>query len=300
LMGVVCAAWFATSSGADIVTFNSPGQWTTERSDNLVLKAQLDTAKIPKKQISVSLYKIEAGKKKLVATKPFKVTDYSQEFNLGTVGTNLLGGKDYLKIEWSIMGAKDKGSLFPVGIVNLDKLPPVAAVHASKVQAPLDAGSAASFAASAKFVSVKDCDIALFWSSSALSVLVKKGQSKNTLKLAFDGKNGKNAFISYPDRVVELNMTKDSLSTVLYERVALSDSVNFPVKDWKSEVKKTAANGMTIITIPWYDIGLVAQDGRVLGFGAFVTDEKSAPVAAYPASAKLLLPGSWSSIVLDK
>jgi hypothetical protein len=300
LAGVICAAWFAGSACADIVTFNSPGQWTTERSDVIVLKVQLDTAKIPKKKIAVSLYKVEAGKKKLVVTKPFKVNDYSQEFNLGSVGTSLLGGKDYLKIEWAITGAKDKGSLFPVGIVNLDKIPAIAPLHAAKVQAPVDENSAASLAAGAKFTSVNNCEFALFWSTNALSVVLKKGQSKSTLKLAFDGKNGKNAFISYPDRIVELNLAKDSMSTVLYERVALSDSVNFPVKDWKSEVKKTTGKEFTIFTIPWYDIGLVAQDERVLGFAAFVTDEKSAPVAAYPAAAKFLMPGSWSSIVLDK
>jgi hypothetical protein len=300
LAGVICAAWFAGSAFADIVTFNSPGQWTTERSDKIVLKVQLDTAKIPKKQLSVSLYKVEAGKKKLVATKPFKVSDYSQEFNLGSVGTNLLGGKDYLKIEWAITGTKDKGSLFPVGIVNLDKIPAVESLHAAKVQAPVDENSAASLAAKAKFTSVKGCEFALFWSTNALSVVLKKGQASSTLKLAFDGKNGKNAFISYPDRVVELNLAKDSMSTVLYERVALSDSVNFPVKDWKCDVKKTTGKEFTVITIPWFDIGLVAQDERALGFAAFLEGEKSAPVAAYPDKARLLVPGSWSTIVLDK
>jgi hypothetical protein len=300
LTGVVCAAWFAGSAFADIVTFNSPGQWTTERSDKIVLKVQLDTAKIPQKKIAVVLSKIESGKKKQVSSKSFKVTDYSQEFDLGAVGTTLLGGKDFLKIEWSIPGAKDKGGLFPVGIVDLDKLSALAPLHAKKVQEPADAKNAAALAAGAKFTTVKGVEFALFWSPKSLSILCKKGASKDVIRLAFDGKNGKNAFISYPDRVVELNLAKDSMSTVLYDRVALSDSINFPVKDWKSEVSKTAAGEFTVINVPWYDIGLVAQDERVLGFAAFLTDEKSVPAAAYPDKAKLLMPGSWSSIVLDK
>jgi hypothetical protein len=300
MAGVLCAAWFAGSAFADVVTFNSPGQWTTERSDKIVLKIQLDTAKIPKKKIAIVLSKIESGKKKLVASKSFKVSDYSQELDLGAAGAMLLGGKDYLKIEWSIPGTKDKGSLFPVGLVNLDKAPAVAPLHAAKVQEPADGKNTATLAANAKFTTVKGVEFALFWSPKSLSILCKKGASKDVVRFAFDGKNGKNAFISYPDRIVELNLAKDSMSTVLYERVALSDSINFPVKDWKSEVSKTAAGEFTVINIPWYDIGLVAQDERVLGFAAFMTDEKAAPVAAYPDNAKLLMPGSWSSIVLDK
>jgi hypothetical protein len=300
VMCVVCAMWFAGSAFGEIVTFNSPGQWVTERTDNIVLKVQLDTSKIPQKKLSVTLSRVEGGKKKIVATKSFKVTDYSQEFPLGPAGANLIGGKDFLKIEWSIPGTKEKGTLFPVGIVNLDKIDKSEPLHAVKVQALPDGQSVAEVAANAKFTSVKGNEFALFWNTKALSLVCRKGTGKEVVRFAFDGKNGKNAFISYPDRVVEWFTAKDSVGTVLYERIALADSINFPTKEWRSEVKKSGTKDLTIITIPWSDIGLVAQDERVLGFAAFVADEKSAPVASYPDKAKFLVPGSWSSIVLDK
>lgn len=299
-MSVVCAAWFAGSAFGDIVTFNSPGQWVTERSDNIVLKVQLDTSKIPQKKVSVMLSKVEGGKKKLIANKTFRVTDYSQEFALGSAGTNLLGGKDFLKVEWSVPGTKDKGSLFPVGIVNVDKLAKTEPLHAAKIPAPVDENSVASVAAKATFASVKGSEFALFWSPKALSIVCKKTASAAVLRFAFDGKNGKNAFIAFSDRVVDLVTAKDSINAFLHERGAMNDSLSFTVKPWMSEVTTFATKDFVVLNIPLYDIGLVGQDGRVIGFSSYAVDEKGAISASYPDKAKLLMPGSWSSVVFDK
>jgi hypothetical protein len=299
-LSVVSAALIAGTASGEIVTFNSPGQWTTERTDKIVLKVQLDTSKIPQKKIAVVLSKIEGGKKKQVTTKSFKVTDYSQEFDVGPVGATLLGGKNFFKIEWSIPGTKEKGGLFPVGLVNLDRIPAVTPLHAQKTQTPANDKNAAALAANAGFTAVKGVEFALLWTPKSLSILCKKGTGKDVIKFAFDGKNAKNAFISYPDRVVELFTANDSMATLLYERAALNDSINFPEKEWKCEAEKNTIGDITIINIPWYDIGLIAQDERALGFAAFVTDEKMTVKAAYPDKATLLMPGSWSSIILDK
>ncbi len=300
IIGFVFTAWFAGSAYGDIVTFNSPGQWVTERSDNIVLKVQLDTSKIPQKKVSVVLSKVEAGKKKVVATKTFKVSDYSQEFALGSAGTNLLGGKDFLKVEWSIPGTKDKGSLFPVGIVNIDKLGKMEPLHASKVSAPVDANNVAALASAAKFTGVKGNEFALFWSPTTLAIVCKKGQGNSILRFAFDGKNGKNAFIAYSDRVIELFTAKDSLNSFLHNRLALTDSISYPVKAWQNDSKTFSTKDFIVLNVPMYDIGLVGQDERVIGFSAYAVDDKGAPLAAYPEKAKLLMPGSWSSVVFDK
>jgi hypothetical protein len=299
-VSVVCATWFAGSAFGDIVTFNSPGQWVTERSDNIVLKVQLDTSKIPQKKVSVLLTRVEGGKKKLVANKTFKVTDYSQEFALGSVGTSLLGGKDFLKVEWSIPGTKDKGSLFPVGIVNIDKLGKVEPLHALKVAALVDQNSVADLAAKAKFTSVKGSDFALFWSPKILSIVCKKAQAAGVLRFAFDGKNGKNAFIAYSDRVADLFTAKDSVNSFLHNRIAVTDSISFPTKPWANEIKTFSTKDFVVLNIPMYDIGLVGQDDRVIGFSAYALDDKGAVQAEVPAKANLLMPGSWTSVVFDK
>jgi hypothetical protein len=301
--GFVCmvvAAWLCKSAFGDIVTFNSPGQWLTERSDKIVLKVQLDTSKIPQKKVAVVLSKMEGGKKKVLANKTFKVTDYSQEFALGSAGSSLLGGKDFLKIEWSLPGAKDKGSLFPVGIVDVDKLARIEPLHAAKTAAAVDQNSVADLCAKAKFQSLKGCEFALFWSPKVLSIVCKKGQGGGIVRFAFDGKNGKNAFISYSDRVVDLFTAKDSINAFMHNRVAVTDSISYPTKPWETEIKTFTAKDFAVVNIPLYDIGLVGQDDRVIGFSAYSVDEKGTSLAAYPEKAKLLLPGSWSSVVFDK
>jgi len=296
VVGAVCAAWFCVPAFGDIVTFNSPGQWLTERSDKMVLKVQLDTSKIPQKKVSFVLTKIESGKKKALATKAFKVTDYSQEYNLGSVGTGLLGGKDFLKVEWSLPGTKEKGSLFPIGIVDLDKLPALEPLHAAKAAA----ASVADLAAKAKFTTLKNGSFAIFWTPKVLSIVCKKEPAGGILRFAFDGKNGKNAFIAYSDRVVDVVVAKDSVNAFMYNRVAVTDSISYSVKPWQTEITTSAEKDFVVVNIPMYDIGLVGQDERVVGFSAYSVDEKGAFLAAFPEKAKLLLPGSWSSIVFDK
>jgi hypothetical protein len=301
--GFVClvvAGWLCKSAFGDIVTFNSPGQWLTERSDKIVLKVQLDTSKIPQKKVDVVLSKVEGGKKKVVAKKTFKVTDYSQEFALGSAGTSLLGGKDFLKIEWSLPGTKDKGSLFPVGIVDVDKIAKTEPLHAAKVAAAVDQNSVADLCAKAKFTPLKGSEFTLFWNPTVLSIVCKKGQAGGILRFAFDGKNGKNAFIAYSDRVVDVFTAKDSVNSFMHNRLAMTDSISYPTKQWPTEIKTFTAKDFVVVNIPMYDIGLVGQDERVIGFSAYSVDEKGTSLAAYPDKAKLLLPGSWSSVVFDK
>jgi hypothetical protein len=296
---LIGAAFCVTSAFGDVVSFNSPSQWTTSRSDVIVLKSQLDTAKLPKKQVSIVLSKIENGKKKQVLSKQFKVTDYSQEFNLGSVQTSLLGGKDYLRVDWSVVGSTDKGSLFPIGIVNLDKIDKVAELHVAKVPDAVDAANAGALVKDKKITDVKGSGFVLLWGPKALSIVCKKGQA-GVLRFAFDGKNGKNAFISYPDRMVEYHAANDSIASIMYERVALTDSLNFVQKTWQNDIKKSVSKDYCVITIPWPDLGILAVDGRMMGFAALSMGDKSAVAGAYPEKAKLLIPGSWGTVVLDK
>jgi hypothetical protein len=296
---LIGAAFCVTSAFGDVVSFNSPSQWTTSRSDVIVLKSQLDTAKLPKKQVSIVLSKIENGKKKQVLSKQFKVTDYSQEFNLGSVQTSLLGGKDYLRVDWSVVGSTDKGSLFPIGIVNLDKIDKVAELHVAKVPDAVDAANAGALVKDKKITDVKGSGFVLLWGPKALSIVCKKGQT-GVLRFAFDGKNGKNAFISYPDRMVEYHAANDSIASIMYERVALTDSLNFVQKNWQNDIKKSVSKDYCVITIPWPDLGILAVDGRMMGFAALSMGDKSAVAGAYPEKAKLLIPGSWGTVVLDK
>jgi hypothetical protein len=299
-VGLFCAVLFSNSAAVDIVSFNSPGQWVTQRSDAIVAKVQLDTSKIPQKKIEFTLSRYDAGKKKIVATKSFKVKDYTQEFALGNAGTSLLGGKDFLRIDWSIPGTKDKGMLFPIGVVNLDKVPKVEPIHAAKVKDAIDAKNWSTLIAGAKYSTVKGNEFGLLWTPKALVVVYKKTQSKDIIRFAFDGKNGKNAFLSHPDRTIDVAIGKDSLSGLFYERGSLNDTLNYSQMTWQSEISLLGDKQTGVIVVPWYDLGMLPLEERTIGFAAFVLDDKAKVVAATPEKAQYFLPGSWGTVILDK
>jgi len=300
VLGLFCALCISGTVLAQSVSFNSPGQWVTQRNDNVVAKVQLDTSKIPQKKIEFVLSKVEAGKKKAVVTKTFKVTDYTQEFNLGSASALCLGGKDFLRIDWSIPGTKDKGVLMPFGIVNLDKMPKVDQLHITKIKEEVSDKNFATLAAAAKLTTVKATQFGLVWTPKALAIVVAKGTSKDVVKFAVDGKNGKNAFMSHPDRTVELFQANDSLSTVLAERSIVNDTINYAIVGWQNEIKKYSDAKFVVIVVPWFDLGLIAQDDRIFGFAAFVADDKNKVVAASPEKAQYFVPGTWGNAVLDK
>jgi hypothetical protein len=294
---MLVAGYSALSLG-QVITFNSPTPWLTQRNDSIVVKAQLDTSKFAKKQIAFSVVKMEAGKKKPVLTKTFKVKDFTQDFVIGLAGTNQVGGKDFLKINWNIPGAKDSGSCSPVGIVNVDKVAKFEPVHATKVTTPLDVKDLAALVKDKKFAKVGGHEFMLFWNKQTLSVVVKRSAAKTALRFTFDGKNGKNAFVSFADKMLDYADDKDSVNVFENDR-AIQDSIIYTQKPWVSEIKKNSDKDLALITIPWFDIGLLPFDGRIMGFGAFeMTDAKAA--AAYPEKALAFLPGSWGNVVLDK
>ena len=296
--GILCVLGYYALSMGQIMTFNSPAPWLTQRNDSIMVKAQLDTSKFAKKQLTLAVSKMEAGKKKPVLTKTFKVKDFTQDFFLGMAATSLVGGKDFLKVVWSIPGGKDSGFCAPIGIVNLDKAAKFEPVHAAKVVTQLDIKDIAGLVKDKKFSKVGAGEFLLLWNTKTLSIIIKKSAAKGVVKFTFDGKNAKNAFVSFADKMLDYVTDKDSIFAYENDRVC-SDSITYTPKTWINEIKKASDKDFTLITIPWYDIGLLPFDGRVMGFGAFVTAEAAKP-AAYPEKAMVFEPGSWGNAILDK
>lgn len=300
VLGLFCAAWPSRAATADIVSFNSPGQWLTQRTDAVVAKMQLDTSKIPQKKIELSLFRVEGGKKKLITTKQCKVKDYSQDVSLGNAGNALVGGRDFLRIEWNLPGSKDKVMLFPFGVVNLDKIPKIEPVHAVKVKDVIDTKNWATITSGVKYSSVKGDEFGLAWTPKALVIAVKKPAAKDIIRFAFDCKNGKNAFLSHADRIIDLHCAKDSLGSLYYERGVVNDTISYTQTAWHNDVSLVGDKQTAVIVVPWYDLGMLPLDERTIGFAAFVIDEKANVLAAKPEKAQCFLPGSWGSVVLDK
>jgi hypothetical protein len=213
--------------------------------------------------------------------------------------TSLVGGKDFLKVVWSVPGGKDSGFCAPIGIVNLDKAAKFEPVHAAKVVTPLDIKDIAGLVKDKKFTKVGAGEFLLLWNTKTLSIVIKKSAAKGVVKFTFDGKNAKNAFVSFADKMLDYVTDKDSIFAYENDRVC-SDSITYTPKTWINEIKKASDKDYALITIPWYDIGLLPFDGRVMGFGAFVITEAAKVPAAYPEKAMVFEPGSWGNAILDK
>ena len=113
----------------------------------------------------------------------------------------------------------------------------------------------------------------------------------------FDGKNAKNAFLSYPDRVVRFVPADDSVYVLHYKRELKDGVVAYNETVWHTEVTSVVGNSYVVITVPWHDTAILPFHGRRVGFAAFVVDADGATQAAVPQTAKYANPGTWGDLV---
>jgi hypothetical protein len=316
MCGMIAVSMVALSFSAysQIVTFNSPISWVTQRNDSITVRCQIDTAQLKgknekgkkeqgKKEFTITVSQVnEKLQKKQLAKKTFPVTDYSGEFAMGPVGTVLTGGYSYLKIDWAIPGTDNKGYISPVGVVALDKLAPASVVKVAKVQDGADAAGVAGALKETDFQSVGQEKYALAWNKNALYIVLAKQQkpSAGVIRFALDGKNGKNAFLSFADRVVTYKASNDSLAGAHYSHTLSGDTLKYDVKPWPNEMKKTTIGDKIVISVPWYDSGIIPFGERKFAIGIVTFDEKNKPVAAQPSKADFYLPGTWGDFELAK
>jgi hypothetical protein len=291
----------AVGTYSQVVTFNSPVPWVTQRNDSITVRAQIDTAQIKKKEFAVSVDLVSEGaKKKTIARKTFKISDYSAEFALGPVSQDLVGGLSYIKIDWSIPGTVNKGSISPVGIVALDKLPKLEAAIVPHAKDGADAAAIAAMVKESDLKAVGTAKCALLWNNDALYIAIAKTQSPGTVRFAIDGKNGKNAFLSFADRVVLYQPDKDSVWGNHFSREMIGDTLKYAEKSWPSEITKTVVGDKIILRVPWYDTGIIPMADRRIGLGIMEFGANGKQTGSVLASANFYLPGTWGDFVLAK
>jgi hypothetical protein len=294
---VLCAA---SIGFGQIILFNEPTPWITQRSDSLVIKAQVDTAQIKKKDVTVTVSSVVKGKASVIAKKSFKADDLSKDFNLGFAKTSLIGGYDFLRAEWTVSGSKDKGECVPFGIVDLSKLPSPVVYTASKSAGPLSEKSLASLP-EASYQSLDGVGCAVVWNESSYGIVCKKStDAAKCLIFCFDGKNGKNSFLSYPDRIVKYWPAIDSIATIHYERSIKDNTITYAARIWNTEATIAKGASLDAITVPLADVGVIATDNRTIGFAAFSLDKDGKTIKALPEKAQQEIPGTWANLVMGK
>jgi hypothetical protein len=301
-----CVVTGAFSAYSQVVTFNSPLSWVTQRNDSITVRCQIDTAQIKvkgKREFAVTVNMVnEKQQKKQLAKKSFPVTDYSGEFSLGPVGAVLAGGYSYIKIDWALTGTDNKGYISPIGIVALDKIVPASLAKVVKAQDGADAAAIAGVIKDDGYMIVGSEKFALAWNKDALYVVLvkQKTPAQGTVRFALDGKNGKNAFLSFADRVVVYQPSNDSLWGEHLSRTMVGDTLKYEPKPWPNEINKSAVGDKIVVRIPWYDSGIIAFGERKFGIGVMTFDAKNKQVAAYPQKADFYLPGTWGDVELGK
>ncbi len=315
---IVMAVLFAGSiwsSFSQAISFNTPLPWVSLRNDTIIVRAQVDTAVLKGKQLSLTLATVKNGKSQTIASKLFPVKDPSGEFSFGKIKKKLVGGDEFLRVKWEVKSgatkkaakdaaaasaAEEKGVLEPIGIADISDAGKTDTVRAAKVPDDKKLGDVAA-AVGDKFQQTGSVSYAFAWNKNALFAVVKKGSTKDVAKFAFDGKSGKNAFLSYPDRIVTC-AALDSVPVkgIHFEREIRKDSLIYKELAWQNELTHEVVGDKIVIRIPWFDTGMIPFEDRTIGFGAFIDDAKGKTAAALPASAKFFIPATWGVLYLQK
>lgn len=280
---------------AQTVSFNFPTAWSTLRNDTVLVKAQIDTAGLKQKQVNYTLSSVIGGVSKVISKKQVKIKDVSSDAFLAKVKKPVIGGSDFLKIEWA--ADSQKGEILPFGIVNLNKIPKYEPVKAKSVDDGVAFKALAENVKDEQFYKCGAKQYAVLWNSKALFFIIKKTSDTSSLFFALDGKNGKNAFVSFPDRFV--GCKKDSVWGTHYKRNIEKTALKYTSQNWNTQITKEVINDKIIIRMPWYDTGIVPFGGRMVGFAVFVKD-KDKVLSSSHKKAMEFIPGTWGNLTLAK
>lgn len=280
------------------VTFHSPVPWITLRENKIIAKTLVDTSEVKSNAIRLTLSKIENGKKKKITSKKFKTVDYSHEYELATLDSDIIGGKDYLSIDWKVEGTDKEGTVAPFGIVNLhDDDPKKDAIVCKKITGDMNAETVSGALKDTDYVTAGKGRFGAVWNGEKLGLVCKDCKEVENLTLVFDGKNGKNAFLSFSDRIISYYPKNDSLQAVYYKRGVKDEGIDYQEKNWKQEIQKEVKDNIVLIAVPWHDLAILPIDDRIFGFAVFSTSEEKTD--AVPATAQKEIPGTWGNMILE-
>ncbi len=287
-----------TLTFSQVVSINSPEPWTTLRDMSVEAGILLDTANIEQKSMRIKLTKTQNGRKATLSNKLYNINEFPENVALGSVKQRTLGGDNFYAIEWNIPGSDHEGSVAPLGVAVLDTPVIDPFLTVKKVQAVTDVSALGKMVGDS-LVEVGPYEMAAGYTDSVLYLYLKKdsGQS-STISFAVDGKNAKNAFISYPDRFISYSDSTDSISAYHFTRSFRNDSISYQKSVWYASISKNTGKNAVMISIPWHDLGFLPFDGRVFGFA--VTASKGGEETKIPVNADDKIPATWGDAILEQ
>jgi hypothetical protein len=291
-----CIVAFAALLCGQAVTFSNPGAWMTLRDKNVIASSQVDTAKCRGKKIKINLVLCDGAKEKIICSKNYPITDYSQKFELCSPPRSVIGGSSFLRINWDIAGTDSKGVIEPIGLAALNADNEKITLEAKKIAGAMTIAGLNSTITQGAFISVGNQKASIVWNDQFLGLLCKKSTDNSKLLLSIDGKNGKNSFLSFPDRFIAYHTQGDSVLAQYFKRIVEKNSVQYLPQVWINEIKKYTEGDFVLLTIPWYDLGIIPSEGRIMGFGLFSMDAQDKVLQSFPEQSAKDIPGTWGNL----
>lgn len=280
--------------GAQDVIVSTPSPWMTLRSDSIMVTVQADTSKLPGNRITFRVQRHSGSRISTLFSKNVKMDDISGEFFLGRVKREPLGGSDLISVKWNAPGTELEGVLGPLGIVSLNEKQDEGLVKAVRLKEGMSEEQVKKALSGKKAFELAGAECAFGWNKEALFIAVGKGEGVSEVQFAFDGKCGKNAFLSWADRFVVYSAESDSVYGVHYNRTFDEKAIKYADMGWGEDLSFLKTDSLKVIKIRWSDIGVIPFEERNVGFSAY------AGKASFPESAEREIPGTWGDIRLEK
>ncbi|MFP4015342.1 MAG: hypothetical protein ACLFVQ_14745 [Chitinispirillaceae bacterium] len=286
--------------GAQDIIVSTPSPWMTLRSDSIMLTVQADTSKLPRNKITFRVQRHTRSRISTLFSKTVKMDDISGEFFLGRVKREPLGGSDLISVKWNVPGTELEGVLGPLGIVSLNEKKDEGLAKAVRLKEGISEEQVKEALSGKKEFELAGAECAFGWNKEALFVAVAKGKGVSEVQFAFDGKCGKNAFLSWADRFVVYNAESDSVYGVHYKRTFDEKTIKYADMGWGEGLSALKADSVKVIKISWSDIGVIPFEERNVGFSAYAGKGSGKLTVSYPGSAQREIPGTWGDIRLEK
>lgn len=282
-----------------IVTFNAPSEWLTQREPEIVAKVLFDTSRVNKKTVRFDLFVYQNAKQRKAGSSSVKVADYTGEAKLGVMPGTLFGGMDFARIDWTVVETKEKGELGPIGLVALPKMGRPDSLTCKKAAQAPTAANAVQMVGEANFVDVGGVRAGFLWDDVRFHIVCRSsGQvAAGGVSVGVDGKNAKSAFLAYADRFISV-LPGDSVVLTHYERVFRKDSISYREAVWRHETQTAKGEGTLLVSVPWYDMGMAKPFvGRRFGCAIVARDARGKKTVSVPKAADYYLPGSWADMI---
>jgi len=301
LLALMVFQVFAQDDAPVVITV--PTEWSTLRSDSIVVSAQIDTARLPNGSVDFKVVRRSGARSSVLFSKSVKAEAAAVDVFLGSVKGAPVGGVEFLSIEWSVPGSELKGVVEPVGIAALGGsvssdnkwVPAVPYPSAVKLKDGISGEGAAEALAGLSGFSVGGASFAAGWNSSGLFLYFTPSSAVPEAEFALDLKCGSSAFAALADKFVVVG-ADSAYGLRSSKRSVGKEGLTFEESRWGSDksIVLTKSGAGRLVMLDWVDLGVLPFDGRNIGFAVFTKGKKQGPV--YPAGAARSIPGTWGGI----